>query len=1002
MGGRLKKAIAFIGAILFLIAIIFIMYNSKVIASGNLFKRSSGFSMLSSVFVDLEGNKYVVDESNTNIIAISPDNEFIYSVNGGGGENTFNTTSSICVDDDGNLYVADVYLSEKSRYQQNERILKFNNKGKFQAIIQSRDFSGEKRMINSSLLNMIYYDGKLYYAGKTKDKVEIYSIQVKEKQGGEKTEKTYDFENADIMLAQFAINPKNLDIYATSKDANIYKFSGGGYERIYTGGNEDKESGYFEIPFGISYNYNSDRLYYSDIGTREIYRLDLDTYEKSIVYKRNHSQRLDYQDIAYRIFALSQSEDQVAFTFKYSCHIYDGDNSILNCEGYSFPAGVKIFHYALMASGAILVIAVAWLSLKLVAYCIRAEDQTFQTRVFMFVGIVILFITITSIILATANQKYYERTVSSLSGFSQLVADSIDGDVLEKIDTPDDYMNEDYQHVRNELHSALDESYDWCGDTYAVIYRKYNGIVTYLVYLSDDYGGFYPDSFPYEDSDYRYNVETGRQSVEGDYLSPEGSWMYTTTPIYNSKGEIVGIVEVGEDLISYKQETRSFIRELLIRIVPLTLIVFTLISELVYFFNDVLKKLNFSKDSDASIDSNMPVSIVRTIVFVVYMADNFTSVLIPILSMRIFNPALGIPEEIAIALPAGAYALALALSSFGCGQIVGKTGIKKMLIFGTLLHASGLLLCGIYLSSTLVFTFEMIMVGVGMGMNLVAINSIIVARADTEEQNIGFSLLTAGIFAGTNAGIILGTNFAAVMSYGTVFIISAGISAVTLTFAFALIKQSSVRLELLEAEKDERLPFFRVIKFLFRPRVIIFVFLCALPYMVFGSFIFYFIPIYASEQGWSEALIGLLSLSYGICASYLSPMLTRFVLNVFGSRITILISSVLTLSGIILFVINPAASVMIIVTVLMGVADSVGYPALSSYYVELSENENMDAEKAMGVYNLFDGTAQTIGPFIFSAALAIGMKKGVMTIGMGFAILVSLFVISLLKRRRKA
>ena len=85
---------------------------------------------------------------------------------------------------------------------------------------------------------------------------------------------------------------------------------------------------------------------------------------------------------------------------------------------------------------------------------------------------------------------------------------------------------------------------------------------------------------------------------------------------------------------------------------------------------------------------------------------------------------------------------------------------------------------------------------------------------------------------------------------------------------------------------------------------------------------------------------------------------------------------------------------LIIIVLIMGVADSFGYPALSMYFSELQEVNAYGENKSLGVYGVFDGIAQTIAPFIFGAALAFGTNQGIAVIGIDFACCTFLFIIT--------
>ena len=66
--------------------------------------------------------------------------------------------------------------------------------------------------------------------------------------------------------------------------------------------------------------------------------------------------------------------------------------------------------------------------------------------------------------------------------------------------------------------------------------------------------------------------------------------------------------------------------------------------------------------------------------------------------------------------------------------------------------------------------------------------------------------------------------------------------------------------------------------------------------------------------------------------------------------------------------------------VLLGLSDSFGLPLQSSYYTDLPEAKKFGYDRAIGVYSLFENTAQAMGSFLFSFVLIYGVAAGLRTV----------------------
>ena len=163
--------------------------------------------------------------------------------------------------------------------------------------------------------------------------------------------------------------------------------------------------------------------------------------------------------------------------------------------------------------------------------------------------------------------------------------------------------------------------------------------------------------------------------------------MYASSPVYNTKGEMVAVCEVGRNRTSYNQANRNMLIELSIKVTSLAVIVFLFMSEVIALLSV------FEKREKRNYENN--VEFVRTFAFLMYMADNFTCVLIPLMSESLYDVALPIAENIAIALPSGAQSFAAAITGFVIAGVMKKIGNRKSFLCGIIFHMIGLILCGL-------------------------------------------------------------------------------------------------------------------------------------------------------------------------------------------------------------------------------------------------------------------------------------------------------------------
>ena len=979
---------------IFLILIcLFILKNSNLMTNPAVLFGSGEFYYPSYVWIAENGDKYFITNSKTQVLVVDENNHYKLEINGEvTSDNGFNFVNNVVADEDGNIYITDIRYNDHYDRDARKRILKYTPNGTLDQVLYDYYFEEEDMpYIHSSLMTLEYANGRLYYAQRDFNSFSMFSIATDGSEVEPTLERQYAFENAGLLIADFALDVDKKEVYICKKTGDILKATKDGLILIYDGGNYNEDFEFYEVPNEIVLNHDATKIFFTDIGTREVYSLDLETFEKQTVLESDKSLLLDEQEIYYRITSVTNKENTVAFCCSNGNFYVCQEDTLLE-TGYSFIYGVKTILSFLGAWIGMLIVGglLLYAFIRFFIYIVQSDiGSTLQTYFFLFIAIIIIFVTVSSILIQDTSDRYTTSILASTYSLSKLSADLVDGDVLERINTPDDYMNEDYQIIRKQIQSAYSGNTQDSDATYCSLYRVQNNVVYYTLHSSDDNGVIFPDELTYEDSDYKYILETEEPLTFSEIETGDGEWMYTSSPIYNSKGEMVGVCEVGKNRVTYSQGNEEILLETLIRVGSLTVVIFLIFYELINFMNVVKEKLKLPKQME-NYNSHLFVDFTRIFAFIIFAADNFTSVIIPIMAQELYQPASNIPETIAIALPLACQSFAMAISGFIAGYIVQKLGNRKTFIAGIVLHIIGLTLCG-FSTSLEMFAVAMLVVGIGMGTNTVCLNSYIVARKDNDEKAKGFSLLTAGTYAGTNCGVIIGTILSEEYGHSYVFFISAVVAILVLLLVCILYKKDYVSEEIVS---EEEISSISLPRFLTKIKVIGYFVFAMTPYIIFASFVFYFLPLFASEQGLSETKIGIITLVYGVATCYLSPLLTKYIVERFGAKISLIIASLITAGSLVIFLVNPTVASLIIIVLVMGVADSFGYPALSMYFSELQEVNAYGENKSLGVYGVFDGIAQTIAPFIFGAALAFGTNQGIAVIGIGFACCTFLFTIT--------
>jgi len=987
----MKKRIV-ISILLFLTAIV-VFKNAAFIADFSIIKGGTEYDCPIFMTVGENGNRYIINKSMTQVLVLDKNNNYQYAINGGSSIKTFNFVNNITVDSEGNVYASDVEYNSNYDRDKGFRIIKFSPTGKYEDTIYECEYEeGKMPYIHSCCMSLDNKNGRIYFAQREFEEIVMYSIASDGSEEELTVEHTYPYDNAKLLVFDIAMDLNNDFIYFTDKKGNIFKADDSGVSEVYMGGVYSEDIDFYEVPNCIALSSDSQALYYTDIGRREVFEIEIATGQRRVIFERDYNKPLDECSLYYRIgvnksvergFATCSSGDDSNIV------VYDGKNVDIN-RNFIMPSVIRGKYILLMVLSLILLAAVIiFIKKKITSALTGKNGETVMMYILVFVSIFTIFTITTVILLNNTNSRYNDRVRINTYYLASIVSQFIDGDTLEKIDSPDDYMNDDYIEVRNQLHDAFAQlptdmeslSRDTDNTTYCTLYKVKNNVVYYTMHLSDDDGVIYPDEYTYEDSDYKLVKDTMRAHSFNGITTADGRWLFTVAPITNSAGEMVALCEVGLNLVSYEEADKRVIKEILICVGSLTIAIFLLISEFVNLIT-IMKKY----DEEKSKNRALPVDFIRMFAFLIYMADNFTAVIIPLMSEKLYTDTFPIVSSIAIALPLAAQALSASVMGFLAGHIIERIGNRKSFIAGIVFHIIGLTLCA-FSTSLYLFIISMFVVGIGMGINIVCMNTFVVQHDGDSSE--GFSMLTVGTFGGTNCGIVIGTVVSERSGYSLVFLISAVVALIMLFIVRHFYKRDidEYTYEEKTSEKSE----ISMVKFVFNIKIFSYMLFALVPYYIFASFVFYFIPIYANSQGITESGIGLITLAYGMVTAYLSNFTTQNIVERFGARLSIAAASIITALSLVVFIIDPSITSLILIVMIMGFADSFGYPALSVYFSERKQVELYGEGKAMGIYNTFQGIAETIAPMVFGMALAFGERRGMIILGGAFVICALVF-----------
>ena len=310
-----KYIVRIVFSIFLILTCLFVFKNSNLMTNSAILSGSGEFYYPSYVWIAENGDKYFITNSKTQVLVVDENNRYKLEINGEvTSDNGFNFVNNVVADEDGNIYITDIRYNDHYDRDARKRILKYTPSGTLDKVLYDYSFEEEEMpYIHSSLMTLEYNNGRLYYAQRDFNSFSMFSIATDGLEEEPTLEKHYAYENAGLLIADFALDVDKKEVYVCTKKGDILKATEEGLILLYDGGNYNTDFEFYEVPNEIVLNHNATKIFFTDVGTREVYSLDLETFEKQTVLESDKSLLLDEQEIYYRITSVTNRENTVAF-----------------------------------------------------------------------------------------------------------------------------------------------------------------------------------------------------------------------------------------------------------------------------------------------------------------------------------------------------------------------------------------------------------------------------------------------------------------------------------------------------------------------------------------------------------------------------------------------------------------------------------------------------------------------------------------------------------------
>ncbi|WP_294374631.1 MFS transporter [uncultured Clostridium sp.] len=989
--------------ILFIILIISILSCSIYFFAlgGNKEKIESNnfeFTEISNIASDSEGNMYVSDSGNTRIIKINKNNKYEYELIGNSvGEGRFFYSVNLIADNKENLYVLNNVMDENGTCVEKEQILKYDSNGKFKKVVYSKEYTDEnKPLMKGNIVSFQIRNDKLYFFEKENDNISILSYNFISDEL--KKEFTVDIQCDFSNIIDIALKEENESIAVSTKNGQIFTVDKDNNKKLIISSENSMEF----VPSQIETDSNG-ILYCINLGDRSISKINEDGQLEQIldfdILKKqginiNTDPRLDH---GYYIFSVNKDKIVTSeHTYAISCDLSGNVEKYFNSINFSN----SIFYCKIIfiiSVALVFIVSINLLSIRLSETQInKLIKPIFKECIELVCGLLIISVGISIYFVNNYEDIFKSQLKNNLKIISYLQSENINGDIVNRINNVNQYDSEDFIEIKNEIQEGFNNfSDEWNVNYYSAIYKSVDDKIVAIAYSDGTDVLFLPLTFATNDSKYVFWRVFDHGMVEYNETSDyQGKWSSGFSPVKDSEGNIVAVLEIGTDGNYYSMQSENLVKDVIINIVSIIAVLVFLFIELNIFMG-----ILFDENKEQKLKYN--VKIVRFVSFLIYSILNIPIFFIPIVMEKLLqnNQFFNISKDIATGFPLTGQMICLVIASGVGGAIADKIGWRPVFFSGIIVMIGGCFVSA-FVTIPALFILSSSLIGFGLGLSSIACQSFIFyvknlgQDFDTNEILADFN---SGSYAGANCGVLFGTMLYEKLGFSYAFFVAISIGVLV----FLIVLRTMPNFKNSENTVEESMDKKELFRTLFSFEILNYAVLILLPIIIVSFFVVHFFPIYSERQGISSTTAGLGYMLQGITVIYLGPQLTKVAIKYLKPKKTVILSSLIAFGGIMLFSFSPTMVMAFITIFFLGVSEAVGQSARVNYFLEMEASKLLGEGKALAVFSVFENLGTIVGPTIFALILSYNISFGMSIYGGISLILVLLFAMSTISFKKK-
>ncbi|MCR4901446.1 MAG: MFS transporter [Butyrivibrio sp.] len=883
-----------------------------------------------------DGSLYVLDNEHERIIGFNEDsNIFCIISNPGDDKSDWLYIDGFDVDGD---YIYINASEWDGMALSREAVLKYNLKGKLLETITDRDYS-EERTNKHRFYGLSANNGDVRFIECLQDYIICDGLEIA-------------YPNAFNAVSDAAFYEDNFYILDKTGIITEYNADLSG-SVIYSA---EKESNKNIVPYRMSVNSKGE-IFFTDIRNSAVCKVNRETGTADNVYDTDS------------LTVYENSEQNLILVDAEGVLVTDG-NSKVNYFTLNKTVLQRIVDILGIITGIIIIVLSLTLAIRIIYNLVKRKNTVTKVLSFWFI---VTIITVTAILcgmlLKSFSENYRSKLEEQLRSAAYMIANQIsnyESDAIEEVEKTGEFGKENYNRLISVMDTSFNMDIDFYNNVYCNILKldKKAGEGYAVAYLDQSIGNYYP--LDEVETKELIDVYENKSEVWNQNLADiSGSYLAVKVPVLDQNGEVIAAVAVGAETYIIDELITELQIKVLMSIIIIILIIWVAIGEGISFVGNLS---TYRQDVRQAGKHLFPGHFIRLLVFFVFAVYNMTATFLPVYIMKrtdLFPEGI---RDFMGALPVTVNLFIIGLMSLFCATLIRKYGMKKIVAASVISSMVGNLLMFIF-PNYITIIIGLVLDGIGVGLITNSLYVLITYIKDEVSRIWGLSAYNGAYLSGINFGMMLGSLLAVLIGQRFVFLVVGLVWLALLIISLYMVREMSYFIEIQGDDKKETETSTK--EFVLKKPVISFITLIQNPYIVFGSFAFYYIPLYCDSNGYSETICSLLIMLYSEVAVICGDVLTKRMSMAMGDKAmyTAVFGNVVALM---VFVFSPNMLGVVIALMLMGIAASYGKPVQQKFYLGLKVTGDYGEDKAMGIYNFSENIGESLGPMVMGRLMATG------------------------------